>query len=191
MEGEADFGGPGDRHVVGECTEAIARTCKSAGCRTDTACMSALSRIAPEVSIPGEDAQQVKCKRARPGEPLTWQRELDVAIADIDSRLSHPRRRATDVQPTLPQLGQAEITSETIDEIAWRVSELLRKDGGTPYRADAVAAAITQSVAARDAWRKPAATLPSASGCRTASPSRFAFAGRSSAGPSAAGARRR
>ena len=79
---------------------------------------------------------------------MAWQRELDVAIADIDSRLSHPRRRATDVQPTLPQLGQPEITSETIDEIAWRVSELLRKDGGTPFRADAVAAAISQSVAA-------------------------------------------
>ena len=31
------------------------------------------------------------------GEPLEWQRELDVAIADIDSRLTHPRRRATDV----------------------------------------------------------------------------------------------
>ena len=80
-----------------------------------------------------------------------WQRELDVAIAEIDSRLSHPRRRATDVQPTLPHLGQPEITSEMIDEIAWRVSELLRGDGGEPAKATAVAAAISRSVAIRGA----------------------------------------
>ena len=84
----------------------------------------------------------------RQGEPLAWQRELDVAIADIDSRLSHPRRRATDVQPTLPQLGQADISSEAIDEIAWRVAELLRKDGTAPSRGEDVAAAISQTVAA-------------------------------------------
>ena len=112
--------------------------------------MSAPSRTARELYSSGEDAQLsefVSERPARPGEPLAWQRELDVAIADIDSRLSHPRRRATDVQPTLPQLGQAEITSETIDEIAWRVSELLRKDGTAPKGGDAVAAAIAQAVA--------------------------------------------
>ena len=111
--------------------------------------MSAPSRAASVVRIPGADAQLSEFA-SEPGDltELAWQRELDVAIADIDSRLSHPRRRATDVQPTLPQLGQPEITSETIDEIAWRVAQLLRKDGSTtPYRGDAVAAAISQTVA--------------------------------------------
>src|SRR5262245_34350019 len=108
--------------------------------------MSAPSRATPVVSTTSEDAQLREFAseaQMSPGEPLAWQRELDVAIADIDSRLSHPRRRATDVQPTLPQLGEPEISTETIDEIAWRVAELLRKDGaGVPYRGDAVAAAI-------------------------------------------------
>jgi hypothetical protein len=113
--------------------------------------MSAPSRSAPAVSMPGEDVQRSEfaAEANRSGEPLAWQRELDVAIADIDSRLSHPRRRATDVQPTLPQLGQPEITSETIDEIAWRVAQLLRKEGGiTPHGGEAVAAAISETVAA-------------------------------------------
>ena len=43
---------------------------------------------------PGEDVQFSETA----GEPLEWQRELDVAIADIDSRLKHPRRKATAVQ---------------------------------------------------------------------------------------------
>jgi hypothetical protein len=106
------------------------------------------------VSIPSEDAQLSE----ELGEPLEWQSELDVAIAEIDSRLSHPRRRATDVQPTLPNLGQPEITSEMIDEIAWRVSELLRGEGGQPAKATAVAAAISRSVTAQ----APRATRPPA-----------------------------
>jgi hypothetical protein len=93
---------------------------------------------------PGEDAQSSETA----GEPLAWQRELDVAIDDIDSRLKHPRRRATDVQPTLPQLGQPEITTEIIDEIAWRVAEMLRHTGTPPVPPAAVAAAISQTVAA-------------------------------------------
>ena len=113
--------------------------------------MSAPSRTAPGQVTPSEDAQLSEFAREpaapQPGAPLAWQRELDVAIADIDSRLSHPRRRATDVQPTLPQLGQPEITSETIDEIAWRVAELLRQEGTAP-KGEAVAAAIAQTVAA-------------------------------------------
>jgi hypothetical protein len=120
--------------------------------------MSAPSRVAPAVSAPGENAKRSEFlsePKERPsapverrGEPLPWQSELDVAIADIDSRLSHPRRRATDVQPTLPQLGQPDITSETIDEIAWRVAELLRQEGAAPKGGEAVAAAIAQTVAA-------------------------------------------
>ena len=87
----------------------------------------------------GEDAQSSEAA----GEPLEWQRELDVAIADIDSRLKHPRRRATDVQPGLPQL-----TSEAIDEIAWRVAELLRGNSAAPVPPNAMAEAISKTVAA-------------------------------------------
>jgi hypothetical protein len=115
--------------------------------------MSAPSRTPREVVMSSEDAQlsEFASEPAEPprGQPLAWQRELDVAIEDIDSRLSHPRRRATDVQPTLPQLGQPEITTETIDEIAWRVAQLLRQDAdAVPARGDAVAAAISQTIAA-------------------------------------------
>jgi len=91
---------------------------------------------------PGEDAQFSETA----GEPLEWQRELDVAIADIDSRLKHPRRKAT-VQPTLPQVGP-EITSAAIDEIAWRVAELLRRNGSGPVQPGAMAEAISKTVAA-------------------------------------------
>jgi hypothetical protein len=64
-----------------------------------------------------------------PPERLEWQTELDSAMADIDHRLEHPRRRATDLgtQPSLPQLGQIDLTSELLDEIAWRVSEQVRR----------------------------------------------------------------
>ena len=101
-------------------------------------------RRTPPVPEPGEDAQSSEAA----GEPLEWQRELDVAIADIDSRLKHPRRRATDVQPALPQLGQLEVTSEAIDEIAWRVAELLRGNGAAPVPPNAMAEAISKTVAA-------------------------------------------
>lgn len=92
----------------------------------------------------GEDAQSSEDT----GEPLAWQRELDVAIADIDSRLKHPRRRATDVQPSPPAPGQPEITTEVMDEIAWRVAEMLRGDGTAPVQPNTVAAAISKTVTA-------------------------------------------
>ena len=92
------------------------------------------------MSVPGENAQlratavTADATRAetRPAEPkpaLEWQGELDSAMRDIDTRLKHPRRRASDStdQPTLPQLGQVELTSELLDEIAWRVSEQMRR----------------------------------------------------------------
>ncbi len=65
---------------------------------------------------------------------LEWQSELDSAMSDLDSRLSHPRRRASDVgpQPSLPQLGQVEITSELLDEIGWRVAQQLRRSHMAP-----------------------------------------------------------
>lgn len=74
---------------------------------------------------------------------LEWQTELDSAMADIDHRLEHPRRRATDAaaQPTLPQLGQIDLTSELLDEIAWRVSEQLRRTQTAGTEAPAAAPA--------------------------------------------------
>jgi hypothetical protein len=63
---------------------------------------------------------------------LEWQGELDSAMAAIDSRLTHPRRRATDKQlaelPRLPELGDGELTSELLDEVAWRVAEEIRRN---------------------------------------------------------------
>ena len=99
-------------------------------------------RNSPGVSTPGEDAQP----SAVAAPPLAWQHELDSAIADIDSRLSHPRRRSADTQPTLPQLGQPEISPEVIDAIASRVSELLRNNGATAAQGEAMADAIARSV---------------------------------------------
>jgi hypothetical protein len=60
---------------------------------------------------------------------LEWQSELDATMADIDSRLVHPRRRAIDAgpQPTLPGLGEVKLTTELLDEIAWRVAEQMRR----------------------------------------------------------------
>ncbi|HEX8029671.1 MAG TPA: hypothetical protein VF491_14455 [Vicinamibacterales bacterium] len=85
-------------------------------------------------------------------------------MSDIDSRLRHPRRRANDAvtQPTLPQLGQVDLTSELLDEIAWRVSEQIRKSQA------AATAAVTPPVTADDAtawsesenWPEPAAADP-------------------------------
>jgi hypothetical protein len=91
----------------------------------------------------------------QPGERLEWQSELDSAMADLDSRLSDPRRRARDTapQPMLPQLGQVEITSELLDEIAWRVSQQIRR---TP---DAVDAKVGTAATAAP-LRVNAASLP-------------------------------
>lgn len=80
------------------------------------------------MSSPSENAQP----RANlsPADKLEWQSELDSAMSDLDQRLRHPRRRASDIaaeQPTLPQLGQFDVTNELLDEIAWRVSEQLRR----------------------------------------------------------------
>ena len=60
---------------------------------------------------------------------LDWQSELDATMTEIDSRLTHPRRRASDrgPQPALPGLGEMNLTSEQMDEIAWRVAEELRR----------------------------------------------------------------
>ena len=87
-------------------------------------------------------------------ERLDWQGELDSAMSDIDSRLRHPRRRANDAvaQPTLPQLGQVDITSELLDEIAWRVSEQIRR---SQPPAVAAAARTEPSAGNRALWKSP------------------------------------
>jgi len=75
---------------------------------------------------------------------LDWQSELDQSLADIDTRLRHPRRRAsdnTDDQPTVPQLGAVTLTTELLDEIAWRVAEQLRRTQTPPAPADVPAPA--------------------------------------------------
>ena len=63
------------------------------------------------------------------GPRLEWQHELDATMEEIDSRLVHPRRRATDTapQPALPGLGEVNLTNELLDEIAWRVAEQMRR----------------------------------------------------------------
>ncbi len=68
-----------------------------------------------------------RCENVGP-RPLEWQNELDAHLTDLDWRLAHSRRRATDAprQPTLPELGRVELTSELLDEIAWRVAAQVR-----------------------------------------------------------------
>ena len=115
--------------------------------------MAGQGRITPGASTPGEIAQSSE----ETSEPLEWHRELDVAIDDIDSRLKHARRRATDAKPALPQ---TEITSETIDEIAWRVAELLKQNGSTLPEGPAVGAAISETVATAAPARKATTAKP-------------------------------
>lgn len=99
------------------------------------------------MSTPGENAQsRVTLDRPSsakaPEGTLEWQSELDSALADIDTRLQHPRRRASDTgeQPTVQQVGKVDLTSELLDEIAWRVSEQLRRTHTFP---EPVAAPLT------------------------------------------------
>ena len=88
---------------------------------------------------------------------LDWQAELDSALSDIDQRLRHPRRRANDsvAQPTLPQLGQVDLTSELLDEIAWRVSEQIRRSQAAAPAA-AQAAPPSETWTPSDDWPEPA-----------------------------------
>ena len=91
------------------------------------------------MSLPG-DNEQPRAEVPGTGR-LDWQSELDSTMSDIDSRLLHPRRRASDVaaQPTLPQLGQFDVTTELLDEIAWRVAEQMRRAQSAMTAAPALA----------------------------------------------------
>ncbi len=72
---------------------------------------------------------------------LDWQSELDATMEEIDTRLTHPRRRASDraPQPPLPGLGDGPLSAEIMDEIAWRVAEQIRRNAQV-FSADAEAA---------------------------------------------------
>src|SRR5258705_7624221 len=93
------------------------------------------------MSLPGETEKpsatvtpsNAKAAGGPPSERLEWQSELDSAMADLDSKLSHPRRRASDAgpQPSLPELGQFDVTTELLDEISWRVAEQLRRQAAS------------------------------------------------------------
>jgi hypothetical protein len=94
------------------------------------------------MSLPG-DHEKARAPEGSPAQRLEWQSELDSAMLDLDSKLSHPRRRASDVapQPMLPQLGQVDITSELLDEIAWRVAEQMRRSASAVSAPEAPIAA--------------------------------------------------
>ena len=98
-------------------------------------------------------------RRETPRVPrLDWQGELDSHLADLDSRLTHPRRRATDVdRPAPPELAEVEMTSELLDEIAWRVAEEIRR---TAPEAPAAAARSAAPPAARNDEPPPPVLRP-------------------------------
>ena len=87
---------------------------------------------------------------------LEWQGELDTAMADIDTRLTHPRRRSSDGdrQPLLPELGEVRVTTEMLDEIAWRVAEQIRRSG-QPVSPEALAEALTRPAESARTERRP------------------------------------
>ena len=82
--------------------------------------------VSPGVCMSGDNAKKSEIVR---GPRLEWQRELDATMEDIDSRLVHPRRRATDTgpQPTPAGTGRGQPHHRLLDEIAWRVAEQMRR----------------------------------------------------------------
>lgn len=92
-------------------------------------------------------------KRATGLPQLEWQGELDTAMAAIDNRLTHPRRRASDrdAAPLPAELGQVPITKELLDEIAWRVAQQMRRSGHGGTTAKAVSEALNESRSAKPA----------------------------------------
>ena len=101
------------------------------------------------MSVPGENEHSRAA--LTPEEHTEWHSELDSALADLESRLLHPPRRARDVtpQPMSAHLGQVGLTNELLDEIAWRVSERIRRtqNGVTaPSQTDGAPAAACAGV---------------------------------------------
>jgi hypothetical protein len=93
---------------------------------------------------------------------LEWQGELDSAMSEIDDRLTHPRRRATDLDrpAVLPEFGNARLTNELLDEIAWRVAQQIRNSGERATAVNVTKALQQPEVAAAPPAR-PAAPRPS------------------------------
>ena len=89
--------------------------------------MSGRAQVSPDDFEPEDTAQISETMSAE--EKLEWQAELDSALAQIDSRLRNPRRRATDdPQAPLPEREQqAELSREMLDQIALKVAEHLRR----------------------------------------------------------------
>jgi hypothetical protein len=89
--------------------------------------MSGRAQVSPDDFEPEDTAQISETMSAE--EKLEWQAELDSALAQIDSRLRNPRRRATDdPQAPLPEREQqAELSGEMLDQIARKVAEHLRR----------------------------------------------------------------
>lgn len=85
---------------------------------------------------------------------LQWQGELDSAMTEIDDRLTHPRRRASDLSrpAVLPEAGHVEITTELLDEIAWRVAQQIRREGES-----ATAETVSKALAHGEPLTAPAA----------------------------------
>jgi hypothetical protein len=99
-------------------------------------------------------SDNAKPRATAPPPRLDWQGELDSAMADIDDRLINPRRRAADGnrQPVLPELGSIPVTTELLDEIAWRVAEQIRRsDAALPAPAPAPAPDEAMTTAAAPA----------------------------------------
>lgn len=98
------------------------------------------------MSTTGENAQQRAT--VTPADRLGWQSELDSAMVDIDHKLSHPRRRASDAASPPSQLGQVNITNELLDEIAWRVAQQMRRNQPATVAMEAAAPAVAADVTA-------------------------------------------
>jgi hypothetical protein len=77
------------------------------------------------------------------GDGLDWQSELDSAMTELDSRLLHPRRRTN--AEGRPELTSVHITNELLDEIAWRVSQRIRRDQPATVASTGVAPAAVAS----------------------------------------------
>ena len=94
--------------------------------------MSGRAQVSPDDFEPEDTAQISETMSA--DEKLEWQAELDSALAQIDSRLRNPRRRATDdPQAPLPERQrQAELSGDMLDQIALRVAEHLRRSPVVP-----------------------------------------------------------
>jgi hypothetical protein len=92
---------------------------------------------------------------------LEWQGELDSAMSEIDDRLTHPRRRATDLNrpPVLPEMGNVRVSNELLDEIAWRVAQQIRNNGEQATAAN-VTKALQEPRAQAPATARPAAARP-------------------------------